>query len=199
MLAISVASIAASLLLGGVLWFGARVPGYSHVRQTISELGEVGSRYSVIVSWGLFAPVGILLSLLTVTLVYRVDSSDFRDAVMFLTSAVSIGYLGAAIFPCDPGSPLTGTWRQQIHNLLGGVEYVGGTGALFLAAQSLSPVFDATLIPSVVNGSAVVVGTVTLGLSFSATFAVRGCLQRVGELALFGNIILLTVILRQLQ
>ncbi len=198
MLAISVASIAASLLLGGVLWFGARVPGYSHVRQTISELGEVGSRYSVVVSWGLFAPVGILLSLLTVTLVYR-DSSDFRNAVMFLTSAVSIGYLGAAIFPCDPGSPLTGTWRQQIHNLLGGVEYVGGTGALFLAAQSLSPVFDATLIPSVVNGSAVVVGTVTLGLSFSATFAVRGCLQRVGEFALFGNIILLTVILRQLQ
>ena len=198
MLAISVASIAASLLLGGVLWFGTRVPGYSHVRQTISELGEVGSRYSVVVSWGLFAPVGILLSLLTVTLVYR-DSSDFRNAVMFLTSAVSIGYLGAAIFPCDPGSPLTGTWRQQLHNLLGGVEYVGGTGALFLAAQSLSPVFDATLISSVVNGSAVVVGTVTLGLSFSATFAVRGCLQRVGELALFGNIILLTVILRQLQ
>jgi len=35
--------IAAVLLFAGMFAVGLMIPGYSHVRQTVSELGEVGS------------------------------------------------------------------------------------------------------------------------------------------------------------
>lgn len=100
-----------------------------------------------------------------------------------------MGYLGGALFPCDHGSPLTGSGRQQLHNLVGGVQYVGGAAALFLAADA-----QRALLPSLgpwLLGSAGVVALVTLALSVQALFPVRGLIQRVGELLLFGNLLLL--------
>lgn len=41
--------------------FGGRRPGYSHLRHTISELGETGSPLGKRVSYFGFVPIGLLL------------------------------------------------------------------------------------------------------------------------------------------
>lgn len=50
-----IVSIVTSLyLLAGIIFFGRKLSNHSHVKNTISELGEVGSAYSKQVSFGLF-------------------------------------------------------------------------------------------------------------------------------------------------
>ncbi len=189
------AFVTASVLLVGIFWFSRRIPAYSHVRHTISELGETGSPWSLYVSWGCFAPVGLGLLLIAFLLVTASTPSPLAEPLALLSAAVGVGYLGAAFFPCDPGSPLTGSWRQQLHNLAGGVEYWGGAFALFVASQSLRATEQSAFLQQVLFGSAIIVGTVAVFISVSITFPVRGAIQRVGELTLFANILLLATLL----
>lgn len=49
-------------LTAGICFFGRRRMGYSHLRHTISELGEQGAADMQRVSWGLFFPVGLALA-----------------------------------------------------------------------------------------------------------------------------------------
>lgn len=86
-------------------------------------------------------------------------------------------YVGAAFFPCDPGSPLSGSARQAAHDLAGAVGYIGGGFALMTIARDLGQPFQ--LAGLVVLGSAV-------GLSIVPANAGRGILQRVAEPCLFG-------------
>ncbi|MBI1299407.1 DUF998 domain-containing protein [bacterium] len=179
-------------LIIGTLWSSRRADGYSHIRHTISELGEWGSPQSRLVSWGLFAPVGIGLLVLAGLVRSQGGAHPLAETLTLLIAAVGIGYLGAAIFPCDPGSPMGGSWRQQLHNLAGGVQYVGGAGALFVASQSLTA-NESTLVDWLLV-SGVVVGVVAVLLSIQQVFPVRGVVQRVGEIVLFGNIVWLVFV-----
>ncbi len=85
------------LLLAGIGYFGWRKRAYSHWRDTISELGEVGSPQCRRVSYGLFLPVGLLLVLVAM----------LADALPIagLAGCMATGYSMAAFFPCDVGSP----------------------------------------------------------------------------------------------
>jgi hypothetical protein len=179
------------MLVVGVLWFSRRVAGYSHIRHTISELGETGSPWSAFVSWACFAPVGVGLLLLSLVLVASSISSPLAEPLTLLSAAVGIGYLGGSLFPCDPGSPVSGSWRQQFHNLVGGVEYIGGASALFVASQSLAAIPSSTTLQQVLACSAIIVAVVAVLLSISLTFPLRGAVQRVGEVTLFANILFL--------
>lgn len=49
------------LVLVGTWAFALARPEYSHIRHTISELGESGSPLSSLVSFGLFLPTGVLV------------------------------------------------------------------------------------------------------------------------------------------
>lgn len=119
-----IAAIATALLVFGVLFFGYKKKGYSHAQHTISELGEFGSEYARAVNFGLFLPVGVLL--------FIVAFADFELTMRaLLAGCLATGYLVAAFFPCDPGSPNSGSWRQQIHNLGGFVQYAGAAYCLF--------------------------------------------------------------------
>lgn len=177
-------------LIMGILWSSRGLDGYSHIRHTISELGEWGSPRSRLVSWGLFAPVGITLLLLAWLVRSQESSHSLAETLTLISAAVGIGYLGAAIFPCDPGSPMSGSWRQQVHNLAGGIQYVGSAGALFVASQSLPESMPAAWLLV----SAVLVGAVAVLLSVQQVFPVRGAVQRLGESFLFGNIIWLAFV-----
>lgn len=179
-------------LLIGIVWSSRRVDGYSHIRHTISELGEWGSLRSRLVSWGLFAPVGIGLLALAWLVNGAGSTHPLAETLMLLSAAVGIGYLGAAIFPCDPGSPMGGSWRQQLHNLAGGIQYVGGAGALFVASQSV--VANESALADWLLVSGIVVGSVAVLLSIQQVFRVRGAVQRIGETFLFGNIIWLAFV-----
>ncbi|NJN19250.1 MAG: DUF998 domain-containing protein [Oscillochloris sp.] len=180
--------IIALYLLAGVIWFARRRPEYRHIHHTISELGEAGAPDARLVSYGLFAPVGAGLLLLG-GLSHPAEVGDsLRGAFGALAIAVGIGYLGAALFPCDPGSPLTGSKRQQIHNLAGGIEYLGAAFALFNAGQLLP---EASFLRWWFVFSTWIAAGAAIALSITPARPLRGLLQRGAEIVIFGNLILL--------
>ncbi len=170
-----VLALLSSILLTLSIWrFGLLQPGYSHVRHTISELGEVGAPSSKLVSFDVFLPFG--LSLLVVSWLSRAGS----PAASNLAACIAVGYLGAALFPCDPGSPLVGSWRQSLHNFAGAIQYVGGATVIW----SLSSAHSLFTVPAVAVGLAAVL------LSVPAASPWRGAIQRVAELALLVSLVL---------
>ena len=162
--------LTALALVASLVVFARRRPGYSQVVQTISELGERGCADSRIVSLAVFLPVGLVLAAVWYT------QRESSPAAATLAAAIAVGYGGAALFPCDPGSPAQGSVRQTIHNLAGGVEYLGGMAALWRLGTQHGPVFYVL--------AAVVALTIAF-LTWPVLISWRGLAQRVGEAALF--------------
>src|SRR5262245_17646556 len=54
-------ALAAAMVLLGTLYFASRRPGYSHISNTISELGETGAAQAHLVAFGFFLPVGLIV------------------------------------------------------------------------------------------------------------------------------------------
>ena len=164
--------LASALLAIAVLIGAARRPEYLHRRHTISELGERGSAFERVFSKGIFLPIGLMLAAAgLVTL-----ASDGPTAALAL--CIAGGYVSAAFFPCDVGSPLGGSWRQGLHNLGGAVQYLGGALALLLIAETHGPVFRLT---------GLAVGAIAILISFPGP--VRGALQRAAETLLFSSLL----------
>ena len=114
--AATLVATAAVLALFGTICFACRRPEYRQTIDTISELGERGAGDSRLVSFGLFLPVGLLVWL-ALWLVHRQNPGVDVSLSLLALSCLGTGYVVAAFFPCDPGSPLYGSWRQQVHNL----------------------------------------------------------------------------------
>lgn len=171
MAALALLTITSLFLAVAVAWFAARRADYSHVRHTISELGESGARSERAVSYGVFLPVGCMLLMIALLL----KESSPVGAILAL--CIGIGYVTSALFPCDPGSPVFGSLSQMIHNYIGGIEYVGGSIALWhLGGSESSAYFRATSI---------YVGVATVALVMPRLWRVRGLVQRVAEIGLF--------------
>ncbi|MBE8715948.1 DUF998 domain-containing protein [Cellvibrio polysaccharolyticus] len=175
MLTTVITVVAAMYLLASLIALAPRKPGYSHIAHSISEIGEVGAPNKHFVAFGLFLPIGLVL--LLVAYLVRTDS----PAAAALALYIAIGYIGAAAFPCDPGSPLFGTVRQVLHNLAGAVEYVGGGFALVKLAESFGQPFKAA--------GFVVLGT-AIALSVLPSNSIGGLIQRIAEICLFGGLAL---------
>jgi hypothetical protein len=106
-------------LVWGITFYGKKRKAYDHFKYSISELGELGSEYEKQVSFVIFLPVGLgclIVSIFTYTYSYQ---------AAFLSSAIGLSYLLSAFFPCDPGTPLFGTWKNSIHNIVGAACYAG--------------------------------------------------------------------------
>lgn len=176
---VCLAGLANLLLVAGLLYFGQRKSAYSHFRHTISELGETGSPLQHQVAWGFFMPLALLLA----SLAYLLSDSSLPKALAQLAACLAIGYGGAAFFPCDPGSPMQGSWRQQLHNLAGGIEYVGGAVSLWQLATTFGEIWKIL---------ACLVGAISFALSIWPQASWRGLLQRVAEAILFGGLLVLS-------
>lgn len=155
------------------MFFAQKVVGYDHFSKTISELGEYGSGYDKIVSFGVFLPVALISGIVAWLL------RETHTPIALLALSIAIGYGVSAVFPCDPGSPLVGSVRQAVHNLGGGIEYIGGTLSLFWIAEYAGTLFRFA-------GGVVVVTTVLL--SFKSPF--RGAIQRIAEFCLFASLVI---------
>ena len=105
-------------LLFGVIFYANKRPVYSHLKHSISELGENGSDYEKQVGFRVFMPVGLAF-LLIAGLTY---TENWPAAV--LAGAMGFNYFLSAFFPCDPDTPVSGSWKNSIHNLVGGIAYV---------------------------------------------------------------------------
>lgn len=86
-------------------------------------------------------------------------------------------------FPCDPGAPLWGSWRQMVHNTFGGLEYVGGGLGLLLFGRARR---DNYRLAKVLQLSGLLVWLGLLLMTVPGLFAVRGAVQRIIESLLFG-------------
>ena len=173
MFATAVTAIASTYLIASLFALAPRKAGYSHVKHSISEIGEVGAPDQRFVAFGLFLPIGMALLLVA----YHVYPASPSTAALAL--CVATGYIGAAAFHCDPGSPLFGTTRQALHNLAGAVEYAGGGFALMALAEHFGEHFK--IAGFIVLGS-------TIGLSVISSNSVRGIIQRIAEVCLFGGL-----------
>lgn len=169
-----VAALATLWLALGIAHFGRRHAGYSHVRHTLSELGQTGAPDAGPVALGVFLPFGVAMA--AVGWIGR--ASDPQAAG--LAACLAVGYLGAAAFPCDPGSPLVGSWRQALHNIAGAVQYVGGAAAIWRLATG----------GSCFAPLAAVVAVAAVLLSVPAVHRWRGAIQRVAEAALLAALML---------
>ena len=173
MLAVAIVIVSAAYLALGLAVLARRKPRYSHVRHTISEIGETGARDRHVAAFALFLPIGLALAAAAWVLHFH------SSAAAALALAIAIGYLGAAAFPCDPGSPLRGSARQWLHNLAGGIEYVGGGLALMTLARGFGRPLEAAGF--VVFGAA-------FALSALPSASVRGLVQRIAEACLFAGL-----------
>lgn len=173
MLAIIITLSSTAYLFAFLLLLGTRKPGYSQIRHTISELGEMGAPHQRLVAVSVFFPVGLALLLVA----YLVQQLGVEIAALAL--CISVGYLVATAFPCDAGSPLSGTNRQAIHNLGGAVEYIGGGFALFRISEHFGQPFQA---------ASFVVLAIAFGISLQPLAPVRGLIQRIAELCLLGGL-----------
>jgi hypothetical protein len=99
-------------------WLGALDPGYSHVRQYISELGEAGRPYAaVFTAWCLLW--GILFAGFAIALRRGLGGrkgSWLGPGAVFIMAASSIV---VGLFPCDPGCAAR-TVSGQVHLIVGG-------------------------------------------------------------------------------
>ncbi|WP_171092336.1 DUF998 domain-containing protein [Usitatibacter rugosus] len=180
LVALVLAALTAATALAVPVYFGNRKPGYSHLRHTISELGEVGSPVGAQVSYVGFVSIALLLWLFLVVAAQSAPGGS--SEVFWMLSLVGVGYFGGAIFRCDSGAPAFGTWRNTLHNVFGALGYLGAAAAFSTLRFSSywAPLSD-------VMGYAVpLVLVCLLGLSFPHGF--RGLIQRVAETTIFAGV-----------
>lgn len=112
-MSLTLVTLAAAYLAVSIVLFARRKPGYRNITHTISELGEVGTADQRSVGFGVFLPVGVLL----VGAAYFIPDTSASQQILAL--CIATGYIIAAFFPCDPGSPYVGSPRQSVHNFAG--------------------------------------------------------------------------------
>ncbi len=119
------AIIGAGLLVLMTVAGAAAWPGYSHVSQYISELGATGAPHGRLVSLGGFLPVGVLLTTFAVLAALIPPRGVLKTLGCIGLFLFALGYLGAAVFPCDFGCrPETPSGSQMLHMAFGLVGYI---------------------------------------------------------------------------
>jgi len=176
-------ALAGLMVLVGTVYFASVRSEYRHTGNTISELGERGAARARLVSFGLFLPVGLLVWL-ALWLAHRGGPERTNSVLLLAMSCLGTGYVVSAFFPCDPGAPLFGSWRTQVHNAAGFLDY-GGTGIGFLLAARAFARRKAFL-PTAASGAAGVLVLLCLALlCLESMRPLRGAVQRVAELIQF--------------
>ena len=172
------AALATLVGLVPVWWFAKRREDYSHMRQTISELGETGAPDAKKVAIFAFAPAGHTLWLFVAALAFAVPQLADGSG-LWLFALLGLGYVGAAMFPCDPGAPLWGTWRNNLHNLIAGIGYLGTVAGMTELGRAMEdvPALQSIARVSQLMGQGAFFGVFLL--SFQSP--VRGLIQRVLE------------------
>ena len=106
--------LAAIVLCLGIFGLGLLVPGYNPVRQTVSEIGEVGSAARVPFTLMLCAVAGSLL----------IFASALREVSREAGHATLVAYLVGALAVCAAGVGVF-AFPHAMHNVFGTSEIIG--------------------------------------------------------------------------
>ncbi|OOG60279.1 DUF998 domain-containing protein [Rhodanobacter sp. C03] len=114
--------IAALLLFTGIFAIGLMTPGYSHIRQTVSELGEAGSPGRIVFS--------VLLSIVAACLIVfaggvarTLREAGYSTLPAYFVGAMAISAAGVGIF----------AYPHPLHNVFGMSELAGYQAPLVAA------------------------------------------------------------------
>ena len=196
----SLISAAAAMVVLETLYFASLRPAYSHLSNTISELGETGAPQAQLVAFGFFLPVGLTVWL-ALWLTHRRMPGEDTSLVLLALSGLGTGYVLSAFFPCDPGAPLFGSWRTLVHNAAGLIDYGGmAVGFLLLCRYCASRKAAPQAATSGIAVAFAIAGALGF-LTFTAAFClpaglpVRGLIQRVLEFIQFTGLCFVCYIL----
>lgn len=139
--------IRAGLLCGviaPVLWVAVIViagelrPGFDHVGQYISELGERGSSTAIFMRYGGFVATGLLhiayAAAFYVTVARITGRPRLTLLVAILIALNGLGRIGAGIFACEPGCVVPEVIGQRLHSLAATIAFLSIAAATLLAA-----------------------------------------------------------------
>jgi len=118
---------------------------YSHKSQFLSELGATDAPYQLLNNYGSLLPIGIAAFVLVFGLYNKFPRTRLVTVGITLLFAVGISYLSGFFFACDPGCPVTGSLKQNLHNLFGLVHYLSlitGLFLIFLGLRKSAPKFS---------------------------------------------------------
>lgn len=131
-------------LVSPLLWAAAIVlagemrPGFDHVSQYISELGERGSSTEIFMRFGGFVGSGLLIvgyaAAFHATVARITDRPWLTLLVAALVALDGIGRVGAGIFPCEPGCAAPEVLNQRLHGLSATVAFLSIAAAALLGA-----------------------------------------------------------------
>ncbi len=114
--------LAAAILALGIVGLALMVPGYDHVRQTVSEIGEIGSSARI--------PFAIVLSCVAACLLvfaaavrHRSIEAGHSGLAAYLIAFMAVSAAGVGIF----------AHPHPLHNLFGISELIGYQAPLFFA------------------------------------------------------------------
>ncbi|MEM7001718.1 MAG: DUF998 domain-containing protein [Pseudomonadota bacterium] len=185
------ALLAAGIVLPEAL--GLLSADYSAMSNYLSELGASGAPSATVANYLGFLPVSIAVFTLVVVLWQRLPRRLLIRAGLIGLLGISVGYLGAFLFPCDAGCPAEGSQRQALHNLAGLVQYAGAVFGLLLVYAGLrrTALEQLPLITLVV---ACWVLAVVLMMFTPELQSIRGLSQRLADYSLFLWLALATVV-----
>lgn len=153
-------------IVAPILWASAIVvcgslrPGYSHLTQYISELGERGSSTELLMRYGGFLPTGLMHVAFAAFLGVAFKGSRPAAFAAVLLAINGLARVCAGMFPCETGCAGAGMISQRLHNLsatIGFFALIGAAliwGVVFRRYQSLRAL------------SAYSIGSAILGLVF---------------------------------
>ena len=173
------------MVLLSTAYFGSQRPGYSHISNFISELAETGAPPTRFLSYAIYLPVGLMVWL-ALWLTHREARERETSLVLLAMSCFGFGYVLGALFPCDQGAPLFGSWRTLVHNVAAFIDYAG-TGISFLLLSRRFLRQNAT--PQAVGflaAGAFVLACLAI-LCSEATRNICGAVQRVAEATQFAG------------
>ena len=117
--------LAPPLWLSLITVAGALQPGFSHVTQYISELGERGSSTETLMRYAAFEFTGFLYLCFALALMPDFRNSRFYRLAACLIAIDGLGRIGAGIFPCDPGC-VGLSLSQELHHYFATVGFSSG-------------------------------------------------------------------------
>ena len=161
-------------------------PGFDHIGQYISELGERGSSTASLMRFGGFGATGLLHIGYAAAFYAMVARLTARPRLTLLVAALialnGFGRIGAGVFACEPGCAAPDVLGQRLHSLSATVAFLAIAAAALLGAILFR--YDRRLRPlgtySLVTG---VAGLILLALmsASEATHAHTGLYERLAS------------------
>lgn len=130
-------------LVAPVLWAAVIVvagelrPGFDHVSQYISELGERGSTTESFMRYAGFVASGLMhigfAAAFHARVARFVDHPRLTLLVAVLIALNGLGRIGAGFFPCEPGCAAPDVLGQRLHGLSATMAFLAMVAATLLA------------------------------------------------------------------